>query len=1268
MHQQPWAAQPLRGLRVSAYVVALVMLCLSLKPAPLWAGELEDLGVLDVKNHTLDLPHASGNGIDDDTLVLQELINYAYRNRLVVLFPAGTYLISDTLLMDQREIASGRRYYSHQLIGSTKGAKPIIKLKANSPGFNGTSAGATKPVLKFIGTCVEGADPCTLDAWGNLRASNFESGIRNLTLEIANGNPGALGIYFSASQFSYIEDVTITMTSGFAGLVHVPGLASVVGNLIIEGGRFGIYNGSIGYTNGTTFTNVRLLNQSTCAIAQPRSEKTITFVGFEIVKEKAPAICLALGGTSYLSLIDGMVNLRQATNTAVISNLANQFTTLSDVYFKNAPVLYEQENQQLLTPDYRDGEWYRLEELYTVDARSSQAVFVDGLFVNEANPHIGVIAPTPPPANLLSNHSWGEADRSPDHLIELALDPATTHVCNARNEADILGDGNNDDWAGIQRLIDDPRCETVFLPRGRYYVSQPLLLGAKTKFYGITPRLTEIVASPSLLPPFNPEQATTWRPTSRVAMITTVDDPDAQTVMANLRIWFPTQPAANDWFTAFEWRAGKASLIKNVQVRPVYSTGIGSKPKADVHFTGSAAGRWFGAGSLGTVENRDSVSPQKRRILIEDITGPLALYNYNVEDGYASAVDPMEGWQSEIVNARNVVIYGGKFEDYNGLRVRNSTNIGVFALTNSDMSVQWDTAPTVAPDTLWVNLGSKSLESSTQPTVTFPTIFKFTERYGNDITNIVLNYPFSVYKRGNFNRDLFTFVGEAPPTRTPTPIPSATLVPTETATPAATVTPTATATPTWTATDTPEATATDAPTATTTPTPTSTATPWPTATATPTSTALNTPTTTEEPTATPTLTPLPTATATNTATRTPTTTATPTNTLAPTATPTLTPLPTATATNTATRTPTTTATPTNTLVPTVTPTFTPLPTSTATKTATAINTATPTTTPTTTPTPAVAQITINLDAQPDNQKLNFVFKGGLGTFYLDDVTPPDRDAYSNTKSFTKPAGSYTINQSVPGGWHLARIDCVPAANASVSLATKRVTIVGGGAITCTFTNQYLGTINTTLYHDRNANSKYDKNEPYLAGWPVRIYNGQGEQLSTKNTNKKGQVNFGRKFPPGVYFVCIDLRTGWRSTEPGQLLAPFNQPCYQLNLAAGEKATARFGHTNAAVRADALFAASGDALTIEAAPAGLDDFAGYDLVTLEPITLTEALDDGALDDEALDDGALITATIDVLELTTTVPITDGVEQPALDAPAVAIPQLFLPLIMGEPAEE
>lgn len=1225
MHKQQWYAQATKGLRISTYLLALVVLCLTLKPAPLWAGELEELGVLDVKHHTLELPRASGNGIDDDTLVLQELIDYAYRNRMVVLFPAGTYLISDTLLMDQREVASGRRYYSHQLIGSTQGAKPIIKLKANSPGFNGSAAGATKPVLKFIGTCVEGADPCTLDAWGNLRASNFESGIRNLTLEIASGNQGATGIYFSASQFSYIEDVTITMASGFAGLVHVPGLASVVGNLVIEGGRFGIYNGSIGYTNGTTFTNVRLLNQSTCAIAQPRSEKTITFVGFEIVKEKAPAICLALGGTSYLSLIDGSISLRQASNAAVISNLASQFTTLTDVYFRNAPVLYEQEDQQIATPDYVSGVWYRVEELYTVDTRSSQAVFVDGLFVNEANPHVGVIAPTPPPANLLSNHSWGEADRSPDHLIELARDPAATRVCNVRNEANILGDGANDDWAGIQRLIDDPRCETVFLPRGRYYVSQPLVLGAKTRFYGITPRLTEIVASPSLLPPFNPEQATTWRPTSRVAIVTTVDDPNAETVIANLRIWFPTQPAANDWFTALEWRAGKASLIKNVQVRPVYSTGVGSKPKSDVHFIGSAAGRWFGAGSLGTVENRDTVSAQKRRILIEDITGPLALYNYNVEDGYASAVDPAEGWQSEIVNSRNVVIYGGKFEDYNGLRVRNSTNIGVFALTNSDMSIQWDTAPAVSPDTLWVNLGSKSLESSTQPTVTFPFVFKFTERYGNNVTSIDLNYPFSVYKRGNFNHDLFTFVGEVPPTRTPTPMPSATLAPTETATPEATVTPTPTATPTATETSPPEATATE--TATATPTPTTTPLP------------------TNTPTSTATATPLPTTTATSTA------TSTPTNTLAPTTTPTLTPLPTTTATRTATPTftplPTTTAT--STATSTATPTFTPLPTNTA--------------TPTTAPTASSALITINLDAQPDNQKLNFVFKGALGTFYLDDVTPPDRDAYSNTKSFTKPVGSYTINQSVPGGWHLARIDCVPAANAIVNLAAKRVTISGGGAISCTFTNQYLGTINTTLYQDRNANSNYDKNEPYLAGWAVRIYNAQGEQLNAKNTNNKGQANFGRKFPPGTYFVCVDPHTGWRSTEPGQLLAPFNRPCYQLNLAAGEKATARFGHTNGTVRADALFAASGDALTIEAAPAGIDDFAGYDLVTLEPITPTEALTDGMLIDEAL-----ITATVDALEVAPTLLITDAVEPPALDAPAVAIPPLYLPLIMGEPAGE
>ena len=782
----------------------------------------EELGVLNVRYHTLDLPRASGNGIDDDTLALQTLINYGYRERMVVLFPEGVYLVSDTLIMEQTETNANRRNYSHQLIGSTVGARPVIRLKPNSPGFAETDPAKTKAVLRYVGGCATSASSCSFDQWGTLRSVNFESGVRNLDIEIGAGNPGAIGLYFSASQFSFVEDMVIRVGSGFAGMQHVPGLSSVVGNITIEGGRYGIYNAKDGYTNGSTMTNMRFLNQSDCSLGFLRSEKTITIVGFEIVKAQPPAICIEPTRINYLALIDGKIHFENPSATAAITNPGKKVLTVNDLYVRNTSALYSDGAQQIAIPGYQPGAWYRASELYTLDARSSQPAYVDGAFVTQPNPIVGPITQASPPANLLENHSWGAADRSPDHLLALAQSPSQTGVCNALDQPNVRGNASHDDWAGLQSLLDRPECATVFLPRGRYYVSRPLVIPGDTSLLGITPRLTEIVASASSMPPALPSQAKAWKPTSQTPIVTTVDDRNARITLANLRIWFPTSPAEHDWFTALEWRAGPASIIKNVQVRPVWSTTKGSQPKADILFAGNAGGRWYGAGSLAIPENATLVSPLKRRILVDGVVGPLVFYNYNVEDGDAASADAEEGWQSEIVNSRNVVIYGAKFEDRNALRVRDSTNVGLFALTNSDMGIQWATNQYNPPGILGVNLGNKFIENSNRDSGQI----LFTERIDDTSTVIPFTYALSLYRVGVFNRGAFTYAAQVEP---PTATPTATSVP-PTATP--TVTPTATATDM----PTPTPTATSIP-----PTATGTVTPVP---ATPTSTSTSTATAT----------------------------------------------------------------------------------------------------------------------------------------------------------------------------------------------------------------------------------------------------------------------------------------------------------------------------------------------------------------------------------------------------------------------------------------
>ena len=73
--------------------------------------------------------NATGNGSTDDTQAIQKAIDDGYNYNFVVFFPGDkTYLVSQQLNCVSRK---GSRKFGYQLVGSTKGAKPIIKLKDN---------------------------------------------------------------------------------------------------------------------------------------------------------------------------------------------------------------------------------------------------------------------------------------------------------------------------------------------------------------------------------------------------------------------------------------------------------------------------------------------------------------------------------------------------------------------------------------------------------------------------------------------------------------------------------------------------------------------------------------------------------------------------------------------------------------------------------------------------------------------------------------------------------------------------------------------------------------------------------------------------------------------------------------------------------------------------------------------------------------------------------------------------------------------------------
>ena len=208
------------------------------------------------------------------------------------------------------------------LVGSTQGRRPVIRLADNSGGFQDpdrpcaivhiwnqrTDDNTPPPVWTDSGARQPGEGPA--------RANGFNMIMRGIDVNAGTGNPGAVGISFRAAQSASLEDVKVTATGAFAGIYHIPGRGMGAANVEVDGGQFGIICDG---EPPATVAGAILRNQTQRALVA-RNWGPVTLVGFEIVKETAPAIELMPSGTGMgntLCLVDGSIQIRQAGGPAI---------------------------------------------------------------------------------------------------------------------------------------------------------------------------------------------------------------------------------------------------------------------------------------------------------------------------------------------------------------------------------------------------------------------------------------------------------------------------------------------------------------------------------------------------------------------------------------------------------------------------------------------------------------------------------------------------------------------------------------------------------------------------------------------------------------------------------------------------------------------------------------------------------------------------------------------------------------------------------------
>lgn len=182
-------------------------------------------------------PWNDGTHAVDTRNAIQAAINYARTKRKVLFFPEGIYLIDDKLTCHTLMTYKDPDQLCNVLVGSTQGARPVIKLVPNANGYD--KPGSPKPMLEFKNFNDENP---TLEA----EASHYYQMLRGIDLDCGGStNPGAYGVYFNAAQNSSIENVRVNATGAYAGLLDCPDGHGAWSILKLKGGSMELIRASL---------------------------------------------------------------------------------------------------------------------------------------------------------------------------------------------------------------------------------------------------------------------------------------------------------------------------------------------------------------------------------------------------------------------------------------------------------------------------------------------------------------------------------------------------------------------------------------------------------------------------------------------------------------------------------------------------------------------------------------------------------------------------------------------------------------------------------------------------------------------------------------------------------------------------------------------------------------------------------------------------------------------------------------------------------------
>ena len=439
---------PLLGLFASTSVqgtVASLLIALFVVVPPAPADEPirfpEGSGVLDVTKAPF---HAVADDEKDDTVAIQAALDaYPSGNRIVYL-PPGKYIISDTLKWGGT--SSGNAQKRTILQGSGEKLSTVY-LPDASAGFSGESS--SKALI-----------------WtGSKPAQRFRNAIRDLTIEIGAGNPGAIGLQFNASNQGCVRNVTIRAArdSGSIGLDlgHTDEIGPLlVRHLTVEG--FGTGISTKWPVNSNTFEHITLRGQRRFGW---HNYHQMIFVRGLRSENSVPAIYNEKNSWGTVSLIDSKIHgVGAGENTPGIWNQRQMYLRNVEITGYNKPVDNADKG--------RDKGDITKPGLVSEDTSHKN---VDALF-REIPDHTIATAGEVEHLSVKETRriEWGDPEKWAN-LIDFGADPS----------------GEKDSSAALQRAIDSG-AKTVFLPAGANFkmTGEVEIRGAVERIIGLEGRFT----------------------------------------------------------------------------------------------------------------------------------------------------------------------------------------------------------------------------------------------------------------------------------------------------------------------------------------------------------------------------------------------------------------------------------------------------------------------------------------------------------------------------------------------------------------------------------------------------------------------------------------------------------------------------------------------------------------------------------------------------------------------------------------------------------